>query len=39
MRGVKQSWKVIVGSLLALGGAIAIITAWFRVRDLLEVAD
>jgi len=36
---VKQSWKVIVGSLLALGGAISIITAWFRVRDLLEVAD
>src|SRR2546422_8280488 len=39
MPRVKQSWKVIAGSLLALGGAIAIITAWFRVRDLLEVAD
>jgi len=39
MPRVKQSWKVIAGSLLALGGAIAISTAWFRVRDLLEVAD
>jgi hypothetical protein len=39
MPRVKQSWKVIAGSLLALLGAIAIITAWFRVRDLLEVAD
>ena len=39
MPRVKQSWKVIAGSLLALGGAIAIIAAWFRVRDLLEVAD
>jgi len=39
MPGMKQSWKVIVGSLLALAGAVAIITAWFRVRDLLEVAD
>jgi len=39
MPRVKQSWKVIAGSLLALVGAIAIVTAWFRVRDLLEVAD
>jgi hypothetical protein len=39
MPRLKQSWKVIAGTLLALGGAIAIITAWFRVRDLLEVAD
>jgi len=39
MPRVKQSWKVIAGLALALGGAIAIVTAWFRVRDLLEVAD
>jgi hypothetical protein len=39
MPRVKESWKVIAGSLLALVGAFAIITAWFRVRDLLEVAD
>jgi hypothetical protein len=36
---VKQSWKVLAGALLGLAGAVAIITAWFRVRDLLEVAD
>jgi hypothetical protein len=36
---VKESWKVIAGMLLGLAGAAAIITAWFRVRDLLEVAD
>jgi hypothetical protein len=36
---VKESWKVIAGALLGLAGAVAIITAWFRVRDLLEVAD
>ena len=36
---VKDSWKAIAGALLGLAGAIAIITAWFRVRDLLEVAD
>jgi hypothetical protein len=39
MRGLKQSWKVLAGSLLALAGAIAIVSAWFRVRNLLEVAD
>jgi len=39
MPRVKQSWKVIAGSLLALAGGIAIVSAWFRVRDLLEVAD
>lgn len=36
---VKQSWKAIAGTLLGLAGAVAIIIAWFRVRDLLEVAD
>jgi hypothetical protein len=36
---VKESWKVILGALLGLAGAVAILTAWFRVRDLLEVAD
>lgn len=36
---VRESWKVIAGILLGLAGAAAIVTAWFRVRDLLEVAD
>lgn len=36
---VKDSWKAVAGALLGLAGAIAIVTAWFRVRDLLEVAD
>jgi len=39
MPQVKETWKVFVGALLGLAGAIAIIAAWFRVRDLLEVAD
>ena len=36
---VKDSWKAIAGAVLGLAGAVAIIAAWFRVRDLLEVAD
>lgn len=36
---IRRYWKAVVGLLLAAGGGIAIITAWSRVRNLLEVAD
>jgi hypothetical protein len=39
MPAMKDSWKAITGALLGLAGAVAIFTAWFRVRNLLEVAD
>jgi hypothetical protein len=39
MAMMKRSWKVFAGSLLAVAGALSILIAWLRVRDLLEVAD
>lgn len=36
---IRQSWKLPVGLLLALGGGVAILSGWSSVRNLLEVAD
>lgn len=36
---LQRYWKVAVGLLFGAAGGIAVITAWTRVRNLLEVAD
>lgn len=39
MRVVTRYWKLLIGALLAVTGAVTVLIAWFQVRDLLEVAD
>lgn len=36
---IRQYWKVIAGCLVAVAGGLAIVIAWSRVSDRLEVAD
>lgn len=36
---ITRHWKLLIGAVLAVAGAITVLVAWFQVRDLLEVAD